>query len=119
VRPLVKKQQEISKQPSRGRTSQDAPSVPISLLELADTCEATAKLIREHGWAPLSVKVVLHKDPEGGYSVSVPALRGCHSEGETEEEALTNIRQAIKGCLSVGAKHMDLGPEDLVREVQL
>jgi predicted RNase H-like HicB family nuclease len=40
--------------------------------------------------------VVLTPEPEaGGYSVSVPALPGCFSQGETQEEALTNIREAI------------------------
>lgn len=41
-----------------------------------------------------SYKVVLHRSEEG-ISVSVPALPGCWSEGDTEEEALANIRDAI------------------------
>ncbi|HHE46568.1 MAG TPA: type II toxin-antitoxin system HicB family antitoxin, partial [Bacteroidetes bacterium] len=40
--------------------------------------------------------VVLVDCEEGGYTAFVPALRGCWSEGETEEEALDNIRDAIK-----------------------
>ena len=39
--------------------------------------------------------VVLEPSEEGGYTAYVPALRGCVSEGETEEEALENIRDAI------------------------
>jgi predicted RNase H-like HicB family nuclease len=39
--------------------------------------------------------VVLAEEPDGGYSVSVPALPGCYSEGDTLEEALANIREAI------------------------
>lgn len=40
--------------------------------------------------------VVLEPDPEdGGYSVSVPALPGCYSQGDTLEEALANVREAI------------------------
>ena len=47
-------------------------------------------------------KVVLKIDREdGGYSVSCPAISGCHSQGDTEEEALDNIREAILGCLEV------------------
>ena len=47
-------------------------------------------------------KVVLKIDREdGGYSVSCPAIPGCHSQGDTEEEALDNIREAILGCLEV------------------
>ncbi len=39
--------------------------------------------------------VVLEPSDEGGYTVYVPALRGCVSQGETETEALENIRDAI------------------------
>jgi predicted RNase H-like HicB family nuclease len=39
--------------------------------------------------------VVLEPSDDGGYTVYVPSLRGCVSEGETEEEALENIRDAI------------------------
>jgi predicted RNase H-like HicB family nuclease/predicted RNA binding protein YcfA (HicA-like mRNA interferase family) len=50
----------------------------------------------------MNLKVVIVKDPEdGGFIVSCPALPGCHSEGETIEEALQNIRDAIHGCLAV------------------
>ncbi|MDD4254228.1 MAG: type II toxin-antitoxin system HicB family antitoxin [Methanofollis sp.] len=46
-------------------------------------------------------KVVVTPDPEdGGFIVSCPALPGCHSEGETLEEALENIRDAIRGCVA-------------------
>ncbi|OPX69646.1 MAG: hypothetical protein A4E38_01615 [Methanoregulaceae archaeon PtaB.Bin108] len=38
---------------------------------------------------------------EGGFTVSCPALPGCHSQGETIEEALDNIRDAISGCVEV------------------
>ena len=44
--------------------------------------------------------VVLEQDPEsGGYVVSCPTLQGCVSQGETEEEALENIKDAIKTYL--------------------
>ena len=38
---------------------------------------------------------VLEPSDDGGYTVYVPTLRGCVSEGETEDEALDNIRDAI------------------------
>jgi predicted RNase H-like HicB family nuclease len=45
-------------------------------------------------------KVILRPDNEdGGFNVSCPALPGCHSQGETEEEAIENIKDAIMGCL--------------------
>ena len=47
----------------------------------------------------MKFKVVIQKAEEGGYIVSCPALPGCHSQGETIEEALKNIKEAIIGCL--------------------
>ncbi len=44
----------------------------------------------------MKLTVVLEASDEGGYTVYVPSLPGCISEGETEEEALRNIREAIE-----------------------
>ncbi len=45
-------------------------------------------------------KVVIEKDEEvGGYVVSCPSLPGCFSQGDTIEEALENIKEAIQACL--------------------
>jgi len=45
-------------------------------------------------------KIVLKEDLEdGGFNVSCPALPGCHSQGETVEEAIQNIPDAIQGCM--------------------
>jgi predicted RNase H-like HicB family nuclease len=49
-------------------------------------------------------QVVLIPQEEGGYTVIVPALPGCVSQGETEKEALANIRDAIRGWLVVARK---------------
>ncbi len=43
----------------------------------------------------MKFKVVLEKSDEGGFTVYVPSLPGCISEGDTEEEALANIKEAI------------------------
>lgn len=43
----------------------------------------------------MNIRVVLEKSPEGGYTVTVPALPGCISEGDTREEALKNIKEAV------------------------
>ena len=49
--------------------------------------------------------IVLERDPEaGGYVVTCPTLQGCVSQGETEEEALENIKDAISLCLEVRAE---------------
>jgi len=44
----------------------------------------------------MKLKVILEPSNEGGFTVYVPSLPGCISEGETAEEALTNIREAIE-----------------------
>jgi predicted RNase H-like HicB family nuclease len=44
----------------------------------------------------MKIRVVLEPAEEGGYTVYVPSLPGCISEGDTEEEALTNIKEAIE-----------------------
>ena len=44
----------------------------------------------------MKLKVVLEPSEDGGYTVYVPSLPGCISEGDTIEEALANIREAIE-----------------------
>ena len=60
----------------------------------------------------MRLKVVLEKSEEGGYTVYVPALPGCISEGDTLEEALANIRQAI-------ALYLEPLEEELPEDAQL
>jgi predicted RNase H-like HicB family nuclease len=47
----------------------------------------------------MKIKVVIHAAEEGGYCAEVPALPGCFSEGETMEEMLFNIGEAIECTL--------------------
>jgi predicted RNase H-like HicB family nuclease len=49
----------------------------------------------------MKIKVVVHEAEEGGYWGEVPALPGCASQGETVEELVENLREAIEGYLSV------------------
>jgi predicted RNase H-like HicB family nuclease len=44
---------------------------------------------------PMNLRIVLEPSDEGGYSADVPALPGCISEGDTVEEAMANVREAI------------------------
>jgi predicted RNase H-like HicB family nuclease len=49
----------------------------------------------------MKLKIIIKEDIEdGGFNVSCPALPGCHSQGETVEEAMRNIKDAIQGCIS-------------------
>ena len=47
------------------------------------------------------VTVILEPEEDGGYSVHCPSLPGCSSQGDTPEEALANIQEAISGVLKV------------------
>ena len=49
----------------------------------------------------MKFKVLAHRAEEGGYWAEVPAIKGCFSQGETIDELLENIREAIQGCLIV------------------
>ena len=54
--------------------------------------------------------VILEECEEGGYTVTCPALPGCVSEGDTYEEALQNIKEAIEGYLEAMEKQARMTP---------
>lgn len=56
-------------------------------------------------------KVILEPDEGSGYVVTCPSLPGCYSEGETIEEALANIREAIELCLEDLREHGEEIPD--------
>jgi len=64
-------------------------------------------------------KVVLEPSDEGGYTVYVPSLPGCVSEGETKEEALANIREAIELYLESVEDDSVLEKDSLIQEIDL
>ena len=45
-------------------------------------------------------RIVIEKGEDFGYVAHCPAIPGCHSQGDTMEQAIENIRDAIRGCLS-------------------
>ena len=50
----------------------------------------------------MTIKAILHKAEEGGFWAEVPALPGCHTQGETEEEIRYNLHEAIELWLEAG-----------------
>lgn len=52
----------------------------------------------------MELKIVLEEQDEGGYTVYVPALPGCISQGDSLEEAVKNIKEAILLYLDEGSK---------------
>jgi predicted RNase H-like HicB family nuclease len=62
--------------------------------------------------------VTIDRDEDGAWVVECPSIPGCVSQGATREEALENVRDAIRGCLEVRAeKGMPLTVETLQVEV--
>jgi len=49
----------------------------------------------------VKLKVIVHEAEEGGYWAEVPAIPGCATQGETFEELLQNLYEAVDACLSV------------------
>ncbi len=60
----------------------------------------------------MKLKVIVHEAEEGGFWAEVPAIPGCATQGETFEELLQNLYEAVDACLSVDvdqAKSKDKG----------
>ena len=60
----------------------------------------------------LKYTVVLIPEEEGGYSAEVPALPGCYSQGETKEEAISMVKEAIELYLESCKAHGEPIPEE-------
>ncbi len=65
----------------------------------------------------MKLKVVVHKAEEGGYWAEIPAIPGCATQGETFEELLSNIYEAVEACLSVDMKDVKITDKDEILEV--
>ena len=67
----------------------------------------------------MKIKVVVHEAEEGGYWAEVPAIPGCATQGETFEELLKNLYEAIEGCLSVDIDQPKSTSKDKVLEIAI
>lgn len=67
----------------------------------------------------MKFKVVLEPSDEGGFTVYVPSLPGCVSEGETIEDALANIQEAIELYLEPTEDDLVLEEKAMVQEIEL
>lgn len=65
----------------------------------------------------MKIKVVLEPAEEGGFTVYVPSLPGCISEGDTEEEALANIKEAIELYLEPVEDELFVSDSKTIKEV--
>jgi predicted RNase H-like HicB family nuclease len=65
----------------------------------------------------MKIKVIVHEAEEGGYWAEVPAIPGCATQGETFEELLTNLYEAVEGCLSVDVSQRQVTENGRVLEI--
>jgi len=61
--------------------------------------------------------VVVHEAEEGGYWAEVPSIPGCATQGESFDELLSNIYEAVEGCLSVDVEDISVSEKDKVMEI--
>jgi predicted RNase H-like HicB family nuclease len=67
----------------------------------------------------MKIKVVVHEAEEGGFWAEVPAIPGCATQGETLDELMTNLHEAIEGCLSVDVTIPNTDSKDRVLEIAI
>ncbi|MBK1620141.1 HicB family protein [Lamprobacter modestohalophilus] len=65
----------------------------------------------------MKLKVLIHEAEEGGFWAEVPSIEGCVTQGESFDELLTNLYEAVEGCLSVDLEDIQLTPGDRVLEI--
>lgn len=65
----------------------------------------------------MKLKVIVHEAEEGGYWAEVPSIPGCATQGETFDELLGNLYEAVEGCLSVDIKDIAITGKDKVLEI--
>ena len=65
----------------------------------------------------MKIKVIVHEADEGGFWAEVPAIPGCATQGETFEELLHNLYEAIEGCLSVDMEKIKIDRNDRILDI--
>jgi len=67
----------------------------------------------------VKLKVVIHEAEEGGYWAEVPAIPGCATQGDTFEDLLKNLYDAVEGCLSVDIEQSAEDSKSRVMEIAI
>ncbi|MEG3895136.1 MULTISPECIES: type II toxin-antitoxin system HicB family antitoxin [unclassified Microcoleus] len=65
----------------------------------------------------MKIRAIIHPAEEGGYWAEVPALPGCITEGDTMEEVMANLKDAIEGWLDVANSREAIASTDKVVEI--
>ncbi|MBU4443922.1 type II toxin-antitoxin system HicB family antitoxin [bacterium] len=65
----------------------------------------------------MKIKAIIHEAEEGGYWAEIPSIPGCATQGDSFEELLSNIYEAIEACLSVDIEEYSITGKDHVMEI--
>jgi predicted RNase H-like HicB family nuclease len=65
----------------------------------------------------MKLKVIIHEAEEGGYWAEIPSIPGCATQGESFDELLNNIYEAVDACLSIDLKDIPITEKDRVMEI--
>ena len=60
----------------------------------------------------MKIKTIVHDEEGGGYWAEVPEIPGCATQGETMDELLANLHEAIEGCLTIDIQTPKLGGKE-------
>lgn len=107
------------------------PTATMKLIDLGDRLNAYARVATRcpmlfkrrtvtrtyYEVLSMKLKVIIHEAEEGGYWAEVPAVAGCVSQGDTMEELLDNIHEAVEGCLSIDLEDIKISSNDQVMEI--
>ena len=67
----------------------------------------------------MKINIIVHRAEEGGFWAEVPSIPGCASQGETMDELMRNVHEAIEGCLSVPVDQPSSQLDDQIIELAL
>jgi antitoxin HicB len=94
----------------------------VKLLSSTKRSEPARRIVTSTNQTDGSMKfaITLERDEDGYIVASCPALPGCHSQGKTDEEAISNIKEAIRGYIASMRRHGEPVPEiKEIREVEV
>ena len=65
----------------------------------------------------MKLNAVIHQADEGGFWAEVPSIPGCAAQGDSIEELLKNVHEAVEGCLSVDVRDVPISEADRIIEI--
>lgn len=65
----------------------------------------------------MKLRILVHEADEGGYWAEAPSIPGCATQGDSLEELLESVREAVAGCLSVNVRDVPISGADQIIEI--